>query len=463
MLLQVALTKFWDIYSAWDFLLLPFYLAVVVFVAYVIAKKHREKKNEYRYFVNGLIAKVLGGLFFAIIYTFHYYGGDTTNYYQSSVAMINLAYKDFGTFCSIMVGNLSVENFSHFDGSTGYPMYFMKENSFAVVRFATPFVFLGCGSFYLSTILVSCLTYSGIWKLFQVFVREFPAYIKYAAIGVLFMPSVLFWGSGIMKDSYMICALGWFVYAFYSLVKRQQGEPWLRHYVYMAIASYVMIQIKPFNFYVLGICVALWFVFELVGRVKNTVVKVMLYPLIFMLVSLAGMYVFLFVSQLAGGFYSSVDKMLEQAVVIQQDLTREAYGENSFDIGPFDPTLEGILSKTPQALEAGLFRPYPWEANNFLMMLSALENIFLIALTLAVLLTVSPLYLMRSLVKKPYLYMLSIVFSVFFAFSVGLVTANFGALVRYKIPLIPFYVTALLIIYFKYRADRETARHAPPD
>ena len=33
----------------------------------------------------------------------------------------------------------------------------------------------------------------------------------------------------------------------------------------------------------------------------------------------------------------------------------------------------------------------------------------------------------------------------FFAFTVGLATANFGALVRYKIPILPFLVATLFV------------------
>ena len=43
----------------------------------------------------------------------------------------------------------------------------------------------------------------------------------------------------------------------------------------------------------------------------------------------------------------------------------------------------------------------------------------------------------------------SVVFSIFFAFSVGLTTSNFGALVRYKIPAVPFYLSAMLILYHR--------------
>ncbi|MBL0145287.1 MAG: hypothetical protein IPP48_05575 [Chitinophagaceae bacterium] len=40
-----------------------------------------------------------------------------------------------------------------------------------------------------------------------------------------------------------------------------------------------------------------------------------------------------------------------------------------------------------------------------------------------------------------------LLFSLLFALFVGVTTSNFGSLVRYKIPCMPFYVIAMYIIY----------------
>jgi hypothetical protein len=45
----------------------------------------------------------------------------------------------------------------------------------------------------------------------------------------------------------------------------------------------------------------------------------------------------------------------------------------------------------------------------------------------------------------------------FFAFAVGLSTSNFGSLVRYKIPAIPFFVASLMITNFYYLEKRRAA------
>jgi len=42
-----------------------------------------------------------------------------------------------------------------------------------------------------------------------------------------------------------------------------------------------------------------------------------------------------------------------------------------------------------------------------------------------------------------------LIFSVIFAFAVGISSYNFGALSRYKIPCLPFYAVALVLIHYK--------------
>ena len=93
------------------------------------------------------------------------------------------------------------------------------------------------------------------------------------------------------------------------------------------------------------------------------------------------------------------------------------------------------------------------------MMISAAENVFLFFLTVFTLFSVGPAYFFKRIVSKPYIIMLCIVFALFFAFSIGLVTANFGALVRYKIPLIPFYVSGMLVIFLTHRDNMEVKRN----
>jgi hypothetical protein len=78
------------------------------------------------------------------------------------------------------------------------------------------------------------------------------------------------------------------------------------------------------------------------------------------------------------------------------------------------------------------------------MLFSALENTFLLLMFLRVFFK-NGLQFFPRIFGNPVL-VLSFVFSIFFAFALGITTANFGALVRYKIPAIPFFLSMLYIL-----------------
>lgn len=144
----------------------------------------------------------------------------------------------------------------------------------------------------------------------------------------------------------------------------------------------------------------------------------------------------------------SLDNALSTIEVSQADLTRsEQYGENYFDIGGFDGTWSGLISKFPVATSAGLFRPYLWEARSFVMALGGMENLWLLLLALGTLYKAGPRFLVRCLSSIPILLM-AFLFAIMFAFLIGVTTPNFGALVRFKIPLVPLFVAALFIVRY---------------
>ena len=84
------------------------------------------------------------------------------------------------------------------------------------------------------------------------------------------------------------------------------------------------------------------------------------------------------------------------------------------------------------------------------MLLAASENLLLIYLLVTSIYKVGLFKYIKIVREDPFLIFM-VIFSIFFAFSIGLTTANFGALVRYKIPLLPFLVSAVFIINRKVK------------
>jgi len=428
-----------------DFLILPVYLAIIYYIALNFQKKRIGKNPVYSYYVKGLFAKIGGGVFLVLIYTLYYQGGDTTAYFESALVLKRLSEVNFNSYLEIMMNNLNQETFSYFTSETAWPQYFFDKQSFTVVRAANVVNYLGLDSYLLTTVVLAALTYNGIWRLFLLFTELYPSYVKQLIYSILYIPSVLFWGSGILKDTLTLMGACWFTFSFYMVfIKRDKI---ITNILTMIFSAWLILQMKPYIFIALVPGALIWFSFDKIQTITSPIVRFFIGPLIIAtLLGIGG----LALSSLSDSFgqYSSVEKIVDKAMITQQDLKMEYNKGNSFDVGEFDGSAGSIGRKFPIATFAGLFFPQLWHVKNPVMLLAAIENSIILLFTILLLIKVGPFVVYNQIRKEPLL-TFSIVFSVFFAFSVGLTTSNFGALVRYKIPAVPFYFSAILILYQK--------------
>src|SRR5690606_38548730 len=122
---------------------------------------------------------------------------------------------------------------------------------------------------------------------------------------------------------------------------------------------------------------------------------------------------------------------------------------SSYDLGAFDPSFTGMLTKFPQAVNVTLFRPYLWEAGKAIVMLNAIEAFLFLALNLRILIPIGPVRVWRTINSDPNI-QFALIFTLIFAFAVGISSYNFGSLSRYKIPCLPMYALSLVLIYYRH-------------
>jgi hypothetical protein len=431
-----------------DLLLAPFYLVLVFFIAsnYQRVQYNVNKKAHYKYFLPALACKIIGGISLCLIYTFYYTeGGDVTNYFYTACTYANVLLDgDFPRFWELMSFN-PMETLKEINSMTVYGyIYFNYTDNYAffTVLLTLPFCLIGCKSFIVTTILLASFSFIGLWKLYEVFVAHFKNLSEEFAIAIFFIPSVFFWGSGILKDTYSISAIGFYTYGVYKFLILKQRK--LKYIALLLISSLFILLIKPYIFFALAPGSIIWNYFDKIKNIKSPVLRTLSLPIILLFVAFIVIFGLQFFGQYLGEY--SLDNVLLKAVKTQQDLIRSQYGSNNYNIGEFDPTLAGITSKIPAAINMALFRPYIWDARNPVMLISGLENLFMLGFSLYILFKVKITVLIRSLFGHPLL-IFSFLFALFFAFSVGLTTANYGALVRLKIPCIPFYMCSLFILY----------------
>lgn len=431
--------------TIFDLLLTPIYLIFIFFIASYIQHTKIKKQPLYKWYVRGLMVKLLGAVSVCLIYQFYYTGGDTVAYFDTSTVVAKLATRDSNLFFDVMAGNNSRENLNSVCSLVGWPTYWFDSKAFYVVRLIVPLCLLSFQSFVVTAILLAWICYSGIWKMFLLFNEEFPQLEKQFAISILFIPSVIFWGSGILKDTITISAVGWYTFHFYSFFIQKKYKLW--NMLALFVSAYLLIAIKPYILFALLPGSLIWFSNDRLKKLQSKVLRAIAAP--FFIAIGVGFSLF-FLNQLGTslGDYS-LDKVMDKAVISNVDQKQAYYGGASFDIGKFDADPISMLSKAHLAIGATLFRPYLWDVRNPVMLLSAIENTYIMLLTIFLLFKLK-IRGVFSLISENPLLLFSVLFSLFFAFSVGIATSNFGSLVRLKIPCIPFFVSSLFILKYLY-------------
>ena len=442
---QVTSVQFWDL------AVLPLMILIIFLIGAYRKTKNINKFPEYKFYMWGLYSRIFGVVFFCIIYIYYYGGGDTTAYFESSMAMANLFYKDPEAYFKVLFSAPSKEIRSLFDDTTGYPYsyLFYDSKTFMVLRLISPFTIITNKSYLLTSILVSFITYGGVWRLFTFFYKYYPEIQSRLAFAILYFPSLLFWGTGILKDTFTL--YGTTLVAFYAheifITKNRSSK----NIIMLLLGLFLIVKIKPYIFMVLFPGTLLWIFYNRIIKLKNGFIIMLLSPVFIFGLGLLSYVVMMSLGDSLDKF--SLDNALKTAAEAQMDLKQSYYGGASFDIGDYDGTLAGAFKLFPAATVAGLFRPFVWEGGSIVLLLAGIENFLILSFTLYILFKARIINAVRLIVKHPLLFY-CFLFSIFFAFIVGLTTSNFGALVRFKIPLIPFLVGGLFIIDYLWKKEK---------
>lgn len=432
--------------AAWEWLLGIVYIMVLYLYFGRVKNMRIKKEPEYRHFLWGLYAKMLGGVAFSMIYFYYYGGGDTTSYFFSGLSMSHLALADFPAYLKVLFGPNDHEHIALFSGMDSKPLDYIYRDTrtFMLVRIISPVILFSFNSYLITTLLISSICYIGLWRCFQTMISYFPSLTDKFAVAFLYVPSVLFWGSGILKDTVTISAACWWLHCADELFFKRRNQ--IFNSTGLLFSAYLLIMIKPYVLMALLPMTVLWILYFRVLTIRNALMRVSILPFSLLVMLGASYWVLMQLGDGLGKF--SLDQALETTQVLQADLSRsEQYGSNYFDIGDFDGTLIGAVKLAPVVINAALFRPYLWEADSLVVAISALENAILLGITLWVLLYSGPWFFMRATASNP-LVLLCIIYAMLFAFMVGFTTPNFGALVRFKIPMLPLYISGLFIIYY---------------
>ena len=448
------------------------------------------------------IVKILFGIIFWMIYSFngHYQGrADALLYFDDGKEIYNVLFKNPVDYLKILLGSDDV-SLSHYLKNTGnwsktYNQGIYNESR-TIIRFNALVDIFSFGNYHAHTVFICFLSLTGLTGILKFFLTYLNDKKKELFVIIFLIPSVLFWGSGVLKEGLILFAMGMLLYHFH--LSLNEKIPSMRILLILFFAGLLCITKAYIFLFFLPIFIAHAWIVKTENRkpaIKYLAVFTIFASLVmlqqkidipFMLMDKQRQSIYMS----AGGSHLGIPeenkfiyispefpnriiplkdkpgycKIVPGVPYVSwyfEDYTDSIYVLHSTDTTTywvyFDleqsgsridipflyPSYTSMIKNAPAAFVNTAFRPHIFEAKNSMMLMSAVENLFLI------LLMVLCLCFPSKKIRNAHILYLCISFAVLLFVLIGLTTPILGAVVRYKIPALPFFLIIFLIILDK--------------
>jgi hypothetical protein len=443
--------------TTWDLVLTPIYLIVLGYFAKWQRDKKYPKGHPLRpYYLPGLWVKFGGVIFIALIYQYYYGGGDTYNYFLHA-KIINSSLDDSITTWLKLILRTPVDSDPALYPYASRMEWYFDSASYPVASISAVLGLLNGTTYIPIALLFAYISYTGIWAMYKTFSAAYPHLIKQLAIAFLFVPSVFVWGSSIFKDTICMFGLGWMTYTTFRIFVNRDFS--LKNFLLLTLSFYLVGIIKIYILLAFLPSLTLWLLLTYSHRIRISIIRYV------MMIAAVGIIVLAFVT-FSKEFSKELNRYSLERITKTLEDTRAwivySSGDegSAYDIGTFEPTLTGIASKLPAGVSVTLFRPFIWEVRKPIQLLSSLEGLAFIILTLNVFFKRGFLNTFKLIFSSPNL-VFFFTFSIIFAFAVGVSTGNFGTLSRYKIPCMPFFAALLIILIYQSKPVSKFKKKSP--
>jgi len=375
------------------------------------------------FFWPALTMKMAAGVILGLVYTYYYSVADTFVYFLDASTLASLAHDNFSTYLDLLFFNRHLETVQ---------LALVEPRALFLTKITSLFSIATHNNYWVIGCYYSLISFLSAWYLVQVIVRSIPPVSNAAIAGFLFLPSVVFWTSGLLKESLSVAALFFLVAAFLKFWFKKKIFAW--EYPLIIFSLWVLWNLKYYFagvfIPVVGTTLIYRFVFKnrfssSAGLETGIWVCLLTLPVIL-------------VSFLHPNF--NFDRLLDVIV-----LNNAAYNSLS-DAGDFvrfqelEPTVLSMIRNAPQALFSGLLRPLFWEASSVIQFVAAVENTILLILFLVAGLRSG------SYFDSPHriLIVSLVAYVTILAVLITISAPNFGTLSRFRVGYISFFAFIIL-------------------
>jgi hypothetical protein len=381
------------------------------------------------------VLKVVAGCVLGYIYTYYYTDrGDTVKFFDDSRIMFNVLFSHPKYF---------FEMFTGIDGNAEYlHPYYAKMDAWnnidvlfndnkTIIRLNVIFHFFSLGFYYVHVVFLDFLSFIGLVALFKLFQSYVKGKSRELFSGVMLLPSVLFWGSGMLKDGLLLFGMGLMLYAFSQLLSSDRK---VKTILAFAVLFLLLIFTKLYVIVTMFPGLIAWY-WSRKDFTKKIILKFLICYSIYLCLGFS-----------IGSFWDKYD--VADIIYYKQrnfyDLAHTAEAKSIIQIPIIEPNAFSLLINSPGAIIRVLTRPFLFDSHSPLILLATIENIFLLLIIAFCLIKAKR----NGNINLP-IFWFSISFFLCMYSLIGLITPVLGAIVRYKVPVLPFLMFILIALWNK--------------
>ena len=364
--------------------------------------------------------KIAAGCFVGLINHFLFQNQtDYDAYNAAGIEEYNMLFADpHRFFTDIFKSNYA--EYGEFFGSSGSYWNDLRTNIiFKILGFLN---ILSRGNYYINCLFFNSFCFIGHIALYRVFINEYPLKKIQCIIGCAFLPSLLYFTSGIHKDLIVFTALAVFCYALYFSLKTSFST---KKIFFLIISFLIILFIRNFIAVLLLPCALGWAI-SYKFKIKPS--------LVFLTMFFSGIASTAFLH-----FYILKFDPLKVVADKQQAFLSLGTTTTMYHNDTLQPTIQKFVTAAPGALRHSFLSPYPGEFNNIYINLFAVEIIIYAILFLTMLIIPEK----KNASPREFLFF-SLTFTFFVFLFAGYITPAAGALIRYRSIYLPFLITPLL-------------------
>jgi len=403
----------------------------IINVGFLFFVAHRmwsgDKSPLKNIFWPALSVKLGAGICLGLLYRYYYNGGDTFTYFEEGTKLTALARSDIFLYIRFLWSG--DESFDAWNSLVS-----LQPRALFMIKVVSVVNLLSHDNYWISALYFSFFSFAATWILVRTII-QFNASLRYAAVvSFLFFPSVVFWSSGLIKESLAMASLFLLIAVYLKIWMYKRLRWW--EYLLILVNLWLLWRLK---YYYLAVflpiataSLAVRILFKGRWRTALVVARIGVWFAVLLLPLTV-------IATLRPNFLP--ERFLQVVVSNYREYHRLSDPEDLIYYNRLEPTIRSIVENTPCALISGLYRPFYWEAGTLLKQLTALENILLLLLSTGALINVAKLYRSpnRLLLFSAGLYI--VLLCVFLALS----TPNFGTLARYRVGFLPFFILLISI------------------